>query len=231
MTEETLIFISRIEKALGQNNNPVNAAPMKKYMKNQFDFFGIQSGMRRSLCKPFLRKNSLPPVNQLKEIVCFLWQKPQREFQYFAMELTEKYIKGFDVSHIDLIEFMLVNKSWWDTVDMIAAKIAGPFMMNHQSILKTTNERWINSGNIWLQRTTLLYQLKYKSRTDKKLLFENIMHLADSKEFFIRKAIGWSLREYSKINPGEVEKFVASKMLSPLSRREALKQIRKSRAG
>jgi 3-methyladenine DNA glycosylase AlkD len=163
----------------------------------------------------------------LDDIIERLWEMPQREFQYFGVDLLEKNVKNSDNSNLLLIEFMITNKSWWDTVDSIAIRVVGGLFKNQPELTIPYTEKWMASGNIWLQRTAILFQLKYKSNTDTDLLFKYILELKGSTEFFINKAIGWALREHSKTDPCLVIKFADSHSLSALSRREALKVINK----
>lgn len=218
-------YIQNVRKVFLQHKNRENASPMKRYMKNQFEFLGIKSPERRALQREFLQKKVLPAPKDIEYVIKELWAMPEREFQYFGMELLEKYVKKSDRKIVELFEFMIVNKSWWDTVDMIAQKLVGAFFLNHRVPVEQYTEKWMKSGNIWLQRTVILFQLKYKSNTDLVLLFKNIKKLSGSKEFFIQKAIGWVLREYSKIDPQTVKAFVKENPLEPLSRREALRII------
>lgn len=220
-------YIKSLKKVFSDNANPKNAVPMKRYMKDQFDFFGIQSNRRRELQRPFMKKENLPYIKKIEEIIKELWTLPEREFQYFGMELLEKYVKKADKKILTLFEYMIITKSWWDTVDMIAIKLVGDFFKHHKEFIEPYTEKWMYYGDMWLQRTAILFQLKYKKDTDTDLLFNYIKALADSKEFFIQKAIGWALREYSKTDPEAVVKFVKKTSLAPLSRREALKIINK----
>jgi 3-methyladenine DNA glycosylase AlkD len=219
-------YVSSVINCFEQNKNPSNALPMKKYMKDRFEFFGIKSPLRKEISKPFLRKEALPEKDALEEVVKLLWSVPQRELQYFTIALLEKFTKRFEKNNIDLLEYLVVTKSWWDSVDGIAINIVGPFFRSFPELIESKTFEWINSENFWLQRTAILFQLKYKNETDTKLLFKYIKQLADEKEFFIRKAIGWALREYSKSNPELVLKFVNSNKLSKLSEYEALRLIK-----
>ena len=218
-------YIKPLVKIYATNADKANALPMKKYMRDQFEFHGIKMSLRRSLSKTFIKKYGLPDKIELSQVVKKLWKLPQREYQYFAMELIEKYSKQFDKKDLRLIEYIITTKSWWDTVDFIAARLAGNFFKKFPELIEPETQKWIRSGNIWLQRSAILFQLKYKSETDTKLLFGYINKLSGSKEFFIRKAIGWTLREYSKTNPGAVIEFVKNNELSPLSKKEALKRM------
>jgi len=128
---------------------------------------------------------------------------------------------------LQLAEFMITHKSWWDTVDLVATKIAGTALSASPELIPAYADRWISSENIWLNRSALLFQLKFKKATGTNLLFSYILKCASMHEFFIRKAIGWALREYSKTTPDLVRTFVESQKLSPLSRKETLKILAK----
>lgn len=220
-------YVNEITILFEANANPPQAVPMKKYMKNLFEYYGIKTPERRELTKTFLQKSKLPPIEDLEKIIKLFWEKPQRELQYFAQGLADKYAGQLDKNHVELLEYMITTKSWWDTVDFITGNLVGTLFKNHPSLIPGKTKEWMNSGNMWLQRTCLLFQLKYKLDTDTELLFAIINRLKDSNEFFIRKAIGWALREYSKFDPDSVIDFVESTELSGLSRREALKVINK----
>ena len=129
------------------------------------------------------------------------------------------------IKDIDLFELMIINKSWWDTIDFIAPKILGEYFKLYPKQTSTKIQEWISSNNIWLQRSCLLFQLKYKTNIDTKLLSHIIYSLSDSKEFFINKAIGWILREYGKVNERWVIDFLQKTKLNNLSKQQALKLI------
>lgn len=218
-------YIKPLEIAYQNNANEADATQMKKYMKDKFDFFGIKSPLRKEIYKEHKVKYGLIPNEQLEEIVKWCWQQPQREYQYFAMEFLGKVSKKTEESIIDLYVYMIINKSWWDTVDYLAASLVGSYLKKFPERIVSLTNQWMESENMWMQRTCLLFQLKYKSATDTELLDKFIMPLAGSKEFFIRKAIGWILREYSKTNSDFVIDYVESHTLSGLSHREALKWL------
>ncbi len=222
-------YVQLIKTTFQNNSNSDDAFHMKKYMKNKFEFYGIKSPLRKEISKPFLKKETLPDVNEISEIIKILWNEPQRELQYFAMELLFKYSKLLKADDYFLFEFMITTKSWWDTVDFIASNNVGTHFNMHPKLKNTVLEKWICSDNMWLNRTAILFQLKYKQHTDEELLFSYVLKHIDSTEFFHRKAIGWSLREYSKTNPKAISEFVNKHQnrLSGLSKREALKVINK----
>lgn len=219
-------MVREIKKAFSEKANQSIAVQQSKYMKNQFPFYGLKSPIRKEIQRPFLVKSNLPEKQEVLKIVDQLWAAPQRELHYFAMELLFKYKKEFVKDDIDFFERLIVKNAWWDSIDFIAPKIIGAYFLKFPEERKQTVDRWIKSGNVWLQRSAILFQLKYKDCVDKKLLTYVIDQLKDEKEFFIRKAIGWILREVSKRDPDWVMTFVRSHHLQPLSEREALKVIR-----
>ena len=222
-------FLQNLRKAFELRSNPENAAQQKAYMRNQYDFFGLKAPEQAELRCEFLKAHGLPPIDELRTIIRELWQQPEREFQYLGMMMLEKYIKKVEADFISLLEFMITTKSWWDTVDMIAARLVGIHFKRYPKQIPVYTEKWMKSGNFWLQRTALLFQLKYKKDTDTDLLFDLIERLNHEDEFFIRKAIGWALREYSKTDPEAVISFVESHELKPLSRKEALKVVERKK--
>lgn len=216
-------FKKTLEAEFSINANPNIAYEQKAYLKNQFEFYGMKTEERRKIQKPFLNKEHLPPKNEAKKLIKMLWLKPEREYQYFSQELAYRYIKQIEENDIELFEFMLLNKSWWDTVDFIATKLVGEYFKSFPKKRDHYVRKWIDSKNIWLQRSALLFQLKYKEKLDPKILGFTINSLLGSKEFFINKAIGWVLREYSRTNPNWVNDFVEITQLASLSRKEALR--------
>jgi len=138
-----------------------------------------------------------------------------------------EYIKKPDKNIVGLLEFMIVKKSWWDTVDTIATGTLGVHFKRFAKVRDRTLARWRKSSNFWLRRACILFQLNYKQDTDFNLLQEIIRENLGSKEFFINKAIGWALRQYSRVDPKGVRKFVRETPLEPLSAREALKWLEK----
>jgi len=218
-------LINTLEFELALHVNPKIALEQKAYMRNQFEFYGIKSTERREIQKPFFIKEFLPKKDELENIVKLLWEKPQRDYQYFSQELAFKYVKQLEKKDIELFEYMVTHKSWWDTVDFIAANLMGAYFKKYPEQINVTIKKWLNSNNIWLQRSALLFQLKYKENLDTVLLASTINSLLGSKEFFINKAIGWILREFSKTNPKWVLEFAGKTALSSLSRKEALRLI------
>ena len=197
----------------------------KAYMRDQFEYFGLRAADRREIQKPFFVKPYLPTKMEFEELTKMLWMKPQRDYQYFSQELAMKYIKKYNKEDLVLIEFMISHKSWWDTVDFIATKLLGEYFKMYPVQRDIVIKKWLKSNNIWLQRSSLLFQLKYKEEVDTVFLSYVICSLLGSNEFFINKVIGWVLREYSKTNPGWVVDFVKTTELNALTKREALRLL------
>ncbi|MGV6861293.1 MAG: DNA alkylation repair protein [Putridiphycobacter sp.] len=218
-------YLELLTEELKANANTEIALQQKAYLKDKFEFFGLKTPVRRSVLKPFLQKSALPSQKDAYQLVKALWQKPQREFHYFAQELAFKYVKNFQLEDIQLFEWMVANQSWWDTVDFIAVKLMGAYFKKFPEMRYEYCRKWLQSENMWLQRSALLFQLKYKSEVDTELMTTNIEALLGSKEFFINKAIGWILREYSRTNPQWVKTFVQTHELAHLSRKEALRLL------
>jgi len=197
----------------------------EKYMKNHFQFFGIPSPKRKDIQKSWLLKKNLPSETIAFELAFELFKNPHRECHYFAIELLEKYSKNFDETAIIFLEFLICKHSWWDTVDFISSKLVGNYFKTFPQKRDEIIDKWLTSKHLWLIRSALLFQLKYKENLDTQILTTIIKLQAGSKEFFINKAIGWILREYSKTNPKWVNNFITVQNLHPLSVREASKYL------
>ena len=217
-------YVASLKTLFEQNADPAQAGPMKKYMRDQFEYLGIKTPKNADLQKQFFDEHGLPQVSELDEILRELWSLPQREFQYLAVGLLGRFNQQIPANFIKTIEYLIVTKSWWDTVDSISGTV-GVHFQRFPEIRGKYLAKWRASKNFWLRRTAILFQLGYKKETDFELLCEIIRENLDSKEFFINKAIGWALRQYARIDPKAVMKFVKSTALHPLSRREAIKHL------
>jgi len=218
-------YVTSIKTLFEQNADPIQAVPMKKYMRDQFEYLGIKTPKNVALQKEFFEEHGFPQLSELEPVLRDLWSLPQREFQYVAVGLLGRFNKEISSKFIKTIEYMLITKSWWDTVDSIAGGTVGVHFHKFPDVRAEYLAKWRASDNFWLRRTTILFQLNYKKETDFDLLCEIIRENLDSKEFFINKAIGWSLRQYARIDRKAVTKFVKTTPLHPMSRREAMKHI------
>jgi len=203
-----------------------NALPMKKYMKNHFEFYGIKSPERKTILSQFRKDCGMISEEALDEFVHLCWDHPYREVHYSCMDIIDREKKP-KTERLDLYEWMILHRSWWDSVDFIAPSLMGRLFEQNPELIAENTLRYVQSNELWLQRSALIFQLKYKTNTDLPLLFNYCEVLADHQDFFIRKAIGWSLRQAGKFFPNEIIDFVNKTELSNLSQREALKHLSK----
>lgn len=220
-------FILSLENDLQQNSNRENAIPMQNYMKNKFSFLGIKTEERRAIFKENYEKHKLEIKANFRTIAWKLFHKKEREFHQCAIDLLVKeFKKNYVLEDIQLIENLLITNSWWDSVDVAAKYLLGGYLQHFPSETFKVIERFSNSENMWLNRSAIIFQLSYKEKTDFELLKSECEKHKESKEFFIQKAIGWALRDYSRFNPNGVKEYVNSTHLKPLSSREALRNIK-----
>ena len=205
------------------NRNEEQAIPMAKYMRNLFPFLGLKTPERKALSKKFFKEKKKD-----KEIdwdfIFRCYELPEREFQYLAIDYMKEVADLFTPDDLGKIGELITTKSWWDTVDAIN-HVVDHIAMKYPEVKETTILRWMESDNIWLKRISIIFQLKYKEKTDTEFLEKAILRNANTDEFFINKAIGWALREYSKTNKEWVKNFIGNNQLSKLSVREGSKYI------
>ena len=212
-----------IFQLLYDNRDEEQAIPMAKYMKNLFPFLGLKKPERVVLYKEFLKiKKKEEEIDW--DFIFKSYDMPEREFQYLAIDYMSMIKNKFTPEDMENIEKLLVTKSWWDSVDSLNILI-GHIAMKYPEVKESIISRWIKSDNIWLNRISIIFQLKYKEKTDTEFLSRAIIHNSKTDEFFINKAIGWALREYSKTNKEWVKEFIKCTELSKLSVREGSKYI------
>ncbi|MET1050285.1 MAG: DNA alkylation repair protein [Acidimicrobiales bacterium] len=213
--------IGALAHALTTRRDPEKAAAMAAYMKDQFPFLGVASPERRAAQREALGDWRAPTEDELSDFARACWAKDEREFQYAACDTLIRHVKRIGPDALDLCEYLITDKPWWDTTDALASRVVA-FHARRPVI-----ERWLTSGNLWLERTAILHQLGCKQATDEAFLFHACLTHAASTEFFHRKAIGWALRQYAKVSPDAVRIFVADHAdeLSGVSKREALKHL------
>lgn len=216
-------FVQHTQTLFEDASNPEQAEGMQAYMKNQFAFLGIKTPERKHLIAESLR--SLNPSEAL-QTAQLLWSFPEREFQYVGLDVLEKHHKALKPTDLPALRQLIQSRSWWDTVDTLATKSVGLLVLKHPE-LREQMDLWIEDDNMWIRRTALLHQLKHRRKTDEARLFEYCLKQGNDADFFIRKAMGWALREYAKTRPEEVRRFVEQHQahLSGLTVREALKHF------
>ena len=214
----------QIFNGLKQFENTTRKTKMEKYMRNQFEFLGVYSPERKSYfssIKPLLKNDKMDYT------FCDIgWEYPFREAQYLVMDYLLHYQNILSFKDLNKLKEYIVTKSWWDTVDVLDG-VVGELIKKDNNYKKIMLD-WSTDENMWLRRTAINFQQKYKHETDKKLLECIILNNTGSNEFFINKAIGWSLREYAKTNVLWVKNFIESNRdsLSKLSVREAIKHFK-----
>lgn len=205
------------------NKNKEQGQAMSKYMRNLFPFLGFKKPERTKISKDFLKfKKRDSEIDWDFIFKCF--EMPEREFQYLAIDYMNKVVGLFEPNDMEKIQKLLTTKSWWDSVDAIN-RIVGHIAMKYPEVKEDIILGWMKVNNIWLNRISIIFQLKYKESTDTDFLQKAIQANSQTTEFFINKAIGWALREYSKTNGEWVKKFIQDNELSKLSIREGSKYI------
>jgi 3-methyladenine DNA glycosylase AlkD len=225
--EQIKELIQQLEEQLSCNAHTENGLAMSKYMKDRFPFFGINAPKRKELQREWFKTIPKDISNQDRwTIVEELWAKEEREFHHIAYDYLNSWNKKFiEPTDAKKLKWLISNNSWWDTVDSIASNYLGKYCQFYPTEAKALINEWRNENNFWLNRSCLIHQLKYGDKVDFDLLKSLIVQYQPNKEFFIQKAIGWSLRQYSKYNPKAVEAFVKEIDLQGLAKREATKYI------
>jgi len=216
-------LVNKLCAKISENADAEQAKKMSAYMQDKFVFLGVPKPLLKDIMKPFLSATAKSPLDW--NIVMELWNKDFREAQYVAVAYLEKHQKEIMPSDIERLKILITTKSWWETVDSLDA-LVGIAVLKDEG-LKQTMRAWSVDENMWLRRVAIDFQQKFKDKTDADLLAEVIGNNFGSSEFFINKAIGWSLRDYSKVNPKWVSEFVARNQdkMAKLSVKEALKNI------
>ncbi len=217
-------LLQHVFSKMDQKANAERAQKMSAYMKHKFDFFGIPSPVRKEIFKELWLHEKEEVKQEYKGFINALWKHQKRESQYVATDVLRKCEKSLLPSDVPWIENLIITKPWWDTVDFLSPNSIGYLFKKHPTIRNEWISKWRNSDNIWLIRTALLFQLKYKHDMDQALIFDMAIQHKHSKEFFINKASGWALRQMAKFDMASVKHFVASNEDLPnLTKREALK--------
>ena len=211
--------------------DPARAPAMAAYMKTAQPFFGVSTPVRTAMLKQIGDQFAPPDQKLYARSVMALWKLPHREERYCAITFARRYEQFITSESLPLYERMIREGAWWDFVDEIAVNLVGGVYANFRAQTRPLIERWIDDDHMWIRRTALLSHLKHKRETDAAQLFKHCLKRADESEFFIRKAIGWALREYSKTDPRAVRTFLKTnrKQLSNLSYTEGSKHLARGR--
>ncbi|MGW7414727.1 DNA alkylation repair protein [Streptomyces sp. NPDC054863] len=218
--------LARLTTVYPKAADPVRAEQAAAYMKHVAPFLGIRSPERRALSRTVLDGTPRPDEADCSAIALRCWALEEREYHYFAVDHLRRYAGRLSSGFLPVARQLITTVPWWDTVDLLAAHVVGP-LVTADPELRSVMDEWIGDDDLWVVRTALLHQLRHKDATDSARLFAYCLRRAGHPDFFIRKAIGWCLREYAKTDPAAVRDFVAAHrdVLSPLSAREALKNL------
>ncbi len=220
-------LVEHVRNSLSHLRDPVRAVEMAAYMKTHMPFYGVPKPLRipilREIKKAFVPRD----IAEYEDCVLALWNQPHREEKYMALNYADSFQHFKVIDAIPLYERMVREGAWWDFVDPVAADLIGEAYLEDRKVIRPLINKWSNDKDLWIRRSTLLVHLHHKGETDHEQLFDLCSKLAHEKEFFIRKAIGWGLREYSKSNPSAVKKFLKANksILSPLSYKEGAKHL------
>ncbi|WP_018532504.1 MULTISPECIES: DNA alkylation repair protein [unclassified Streptomyces] len=218
--------LGRLPAVYGAAADPERAAQMRAYMKDVAPFLGLTSPVRRGLSREVLEGTPRPDETDLTALALRCWALPEREYAYFAIDCLRRHVRLLSSGFLPVARHLVTTVPWWDTVDHLAAHVVGGLVAADPK-LTADMDAWIEDDDLWVARTALLHQLRHKEETDTERLFAYCLRQAGHGDFFIRKAIGWALREYAKTDADAVRSFVAAHrdVLAPLSVREALKNV------
>jgi 3-methyladenine DNA glycosylase AlkD len=224
------MVVDGIRDGLAARADPARAPHMQAYMKSTMPYRGVPTPALRALCRQAFAAPRLASRAAWRATVLELWRHAAyREERYAAIELCgHRFYRDFQtLATLPMYEELVVTGAWWDYVDAIAIHRLGELLRRFPAPTTTAMRRWARSEDLWKRRSAILCQLSFKQDTDLELLYECIERAMDEREFFLRKAIGWALREYAKTDPDEVVRYVRRNRarLSPLSQREALRNV------
>ncbi len=217
----------KIRELYAESANPEDAIQMKRYMKSDMPYHGVKSPGQKKINQQAFKQFPIKSLDEYELVLRELWDASFREERYTAITLAKKYKKYQVMEMLPVYRMMIETGSWWDYVDAIAAHLIGNLLMQYPDVMKPEMYRWIEDDHLWIRRTAILSQLRFKADVDSKILFTFCRQSLHEKTFWIRKAIGWSLREYSKVNPNSVCQFVEEHRdnMSRVSLKEAEKYI------
>ncbi len=210
--------------------DPVRAPAMQAYMRSTLPFHGVGTPLLRATCRRVFAGIEWTTAAAWRRDVLALWRGARyREERYAAIELSghPAALDFQDLPALEMYEEMIVTGAWWDFVDALATKRLGALLRRHPAAMRRAMLAWSRDTDMWKRRSAILCQLGFKHDTDLELLYDCIQPSLRSREFFLRKAIGWALRQYARIDAAEVRRYVREHHheLSPLSRREALRHL------
>jgi len=217
-------YLRIVVDTLTEAGDPTRAEQQRAYMKHKFEYCGLGAPQWMAIAKEIFATHGMYTGKSLEKYLMLSLDQDYREVHYVAIEMMQRMLAHQSKSWIRVLEKCITTQSWWDSVDWLA-KLTGIHFRRFPELQHEYAYKWIASENMWLQRVAVIHQLLFKQATDEKLLFDLMSRVADSKEFFLRKACGWALRQHAKIYPDHVRSYLKKHTFSGLTVREAMKHL------
>jgi 3-methyladenine DNA glycosylase AlkD len=220
-------LIDFVRSELSARADPEKAGPMAAYLKTDMPFYGVQTPQRREIARELKRRFVPRTAAEYRRMVEALWELEHREEKYLALSIAGASPQFITFEQLDLYRRLIQEGAWWDLVDGVASGLVGKVLLDDRGRMRPVLEEWIDDEDLWLRRTAIISQLDHKDQTDVEMLLRFCLRRAHEQEFFIRKAIGWALRQYARTDPEAVAAFLREHRdrLSGLSFREAAKHL------
>ena len=220
-------LVEYVQAELTARADPEKAPKMAAYLKTDMPFYGVQAAGCREIVRDLKKQFAPQSPDEYRHMVETLWSLPHREEKYVAISFARSHQQFITLEQLDLYRRLIVEGAWWDFVDTVASGLVGRVLLADREGLRPTLDEWIDGNDMWLRRAAIISQLDHKDQTDVDMLFDYCLRRAHEKEFFIRKAIGWALRQYARTDPDAITTFLLEHRdeLSGLSFREAAKHL------
>jgi 3-methyladenine DNA glycosylase AlkD len=227
MTDKGHALVKFVRQRLEAVADPAKAVQMAAYMKTDMPFYGVQKPFRKPFYREMRKRYPASSHREYVDNVRRLWRLEHREEKYTAIEYALQNTQFIKPRSLSLYEQLIREGGWWDLVDTVASDLVGRVLLDHRTDMRGLMENWVEDEDLWIRRTAILAQLRHKAQTDAAQLFDFCRRRAHERQFFIRKAIGWALREYSKTAPTRVRDFLMRhrQELSGLSFREGARRL------
>ncbi len=226
-------YVKLVTRSLEPLADEARAAQMRAYLRNQFRFLGIPAPIRQRA----VRALPHPPMtaDEVLRTAVLLWKKPEREYRYTAVDFLDRNAKMLRLEHLDALRRFVRTNAWWETVDSLAGVIGRVLRAEKSEGVdaQSAMDAWLVDPDFWVRRVAMIHQLGWRNETDTARLFAYAETLAPEKEFFIRKAVGWALRDFARWNPDAIRRFMQKRsgVFSGLTFREATKHLARAAPG
>lgn len=220
-------YVESVVSALAAKAVPADVAPMTAYMRHQFPFLGVKApGQKAAVRAALAVAGRTVDEGEVVDAIDALWARPEREHRYAGCDLAGRFARQASPGFVDHVARWVTSDPWWDTCDPLARRCVGQVVCRHQA-LRSTMDRWLSGDDLWLTRSALIHMGGWKDAIDRDWVLAACIARAEHPDFFIRKAIGWILRDLARVDPDAVRAFVQGpgSVLSGLSKREALKNV------